>query len=190
VAIGASAVAVIALVALMIYSALPGVGLQLRGTPASATNAFAPSRVQTLTSPAAAVPLLAGVLADYRRVSAGDLPGRARDLATVREAVDFPVEPITGRGFRLLAAWTTDLGGEAAAVLAYRLDDRLVLQYLVPEQLFFRHPVVRSAVAAGHVFGVADGAQGVLGWAEPAAGSLLVADLSPDRLARAWAARR
>jgi anti-sigma factor RsiW len=143
----------------------------------------APGEVRQLASAAREVPLLDAVLDDYARVTAGDLPGRARDLAAVRGAVPFPVEPLHGERLRLLAAWTTDLGGEPAAVLAYRLDDGLVLQYLVTEQLFFRSPAVRAAISSRHVLAASDGARGVVAWPDAASGSVLVADMPPERLA-------
>jgi len=152
---------------------------RFRGTPAL-------DRGAVLT--AGTAPLLAAVLDDYRRVAARDLPGRARDLAAVRAAVPFPVEPLRdrqrgGRQLRLLGAWTTSLAGEPAAVLAYRWDDRLLLQYVVPEHLFFRHPAVRSAVAGGRLLAAADGAQRLVAWPEAAAGSLLVGDAGLEQLA-------
>ena len=130
------------------------------------------------------VPLVRGVLADYRRVTAGDLPGRARDLEVVRGAVPFPVEPLHAPGVRLLAAWTTELEGEPAAVLAYRWDDRIVLEYLVPEERFFQHRDIRRAVTGGRLLVASDGAQGVAAWPTESAGALLVGDLPPERLAR------
>ncbi|HKN66815.1 MAG TPA: zf-HC2 domain-containing protein [Gemmatimonadaceae bacterium] len=128
------------------------------------------------------VPLLRDVLADYRRVVAGDLPGRARDLDAVRSAVAFPIEPLGGSAVRLLAAWTTDLGGEPAVVLAYRWDDRILLQYVVSEERFFQHPALRQAVADGGLLAARDGAQGIVAWPTASAGTLLIADLPPERL--------
>jgi anti-sigma factor RsiW len=141
-----------------------------------------------LASSPASVPLIRGVLADYRRVTASDLPGRARDLEVVREAVPFPVEPLHAPGVRLLAVWTTELEGEAAAVLAYRWDDHIVLEYLVPETRFFQHRDVRRAVTDGRLLVASDGAQGIVAWPTLAAGALLVGDLVPERLARLAAA--
>jgi len=154
-----------------------------------ATNAIwrareSASQLGPLTVSASAVPLVRDVLADYRRVTAGDLPGRARDLDAVRSAVSFPIEPLHGSGIRLLAAWTTELVGEPAAVLAYRYDDRIVVEYLVGEGRFFQHPAVRSAVSGHRVFTASDGEQGIVGWPTDAAGALLVGDLPPARLAR------
>jgi anti-sigma factor RsiW len=141
-----------------------------------------------LASSATSVPLIRGVLADYRRVTASDLPGRARDLEVVRGAVPFPVEPLRASGVRLLAAWTTQLDGEPAAVLAYRWDDRIVLQYLLPEIRFFQNRDVRRAVSGGRLLVASDGAQGIVAWPTEAAGALLVGDLAPERLVRLAAA--
>ena len=138
--------------------------------------------IAPLVTSTSAVPLLRDVLADYRRVVAGDLPGRARDLDAVRSAVAFPIEPLGGSAVRLLAAWTTDLGGEPAVVLAYRWDDRLLLQYVVSEERFFHHPAVRQAVADGGLLAARDGAQGIVAWPTASAGTLLIADLPPERL--------
>jgi hypothetical protein len=96
----------------------------------------------------------------------------------------FPIEPLRspGAGLRLLAAWTTDLQGEPAAVLAYRWEDRIVLEYLVGEERFFQHPAVRHGVADGHVIAATDGMQGLVAWPTAAAGAVLVGDVSPARL--------
>lgn len=128
------------------------------------------------------VPLLQHVLQDYRDVISRDLPGRARDLDAVRGAVPFPVQPLRGEGLRLLAAWSTDLHGEPAAVLAYRWRDQLVLEYLVAEPVFFRHPLVRAPIAAGEAVSTVSGAQGVLAWAAPESGAILVGEVSPALL--------
>jgi anti-sigma factor RsiW len=137
-----------------------------------------------LASSPSSVPLVRSVLADYRLVTAGDLPGRARDLEVVRGAVPFPVEPLHAPGVRLLAAWTTELEGEPAAVLAYRWDDRIVLQYLVAEERFFQHGDIRRAVTGGSLLVASDGAQGIVAWPTESGGALLVGDLEPERLAR------
>jgi anti-sigma factor RsiW len=102
----------------------------------------------------------------------------------VRSAVPFPIEPLHGSGIRLIAAWTTVLVDEPAAVLAYRWDDRIVVEYLVGEGRFFQHPAVRSAVGGHRVLAASDGAQGIVGWPTEAAGALVVGDLPPERLAR------
>jgi anti-sigma factor RsiW len=141
-----------------------------------------PAAVAALSTSPSAVPLLRDVLADYRRVMASDLPGRARDLDAVRSAVPFPIEPLSGTAVRLLAAWTTNLAGEPAVVLAYRWDDRILLQYVVSEERFFQHSALRQAVADGGLLAARDGAQGIVAWPTASAGTLLIADLPPERL--------
>lgn len=128
------------------------------------------------------VPLLTEVMADFRRVTRGDLPGRARDLEAVRAAVPFPVEPIAGDAARLLAVWSTTLEGEPAAVLAYRWHDQLVFAYLVSEAVFFRHSSVRAPVAAGSLISARNGTQGMLAWAASRSGVILVGDVPLDAL--------
>ena len=143
-----------------------------------------PARVSLapLRTTAASVPLLRDALADYRRVVAGDLPGRARDLDAVRSAVPFPIEPLAASNVRLIAAWTTQLLDDPAVVLAYRWDDRILLQYVVPEQRFFQHPALRQAVAGGGLLAARDGAQGIVAWPTASAGALLVGDVPPEQL--------
>jgi anti-sigma factor RsiW len=128
------------------------------------------------------IPMIDDAVANYRMIMAGDLPGRARDLAAVRAAVPFPIEPMGGSDLRLLAAWTTDIRGEPAAALAYRWGDRVIVQYVVSEQLFFRNPAVRRAVAASRTFVTARGPQSVIAWPEQVGGTLLVGDGLPEEL--------
>jgi anti-sigma factor RsiW len=140
-----------------------------------------------LSVPAAGVPLLADAAADFRKIAAADLPGPARDLDAIRAAVGVPVQPLTGPGVRLLGAWTTTLLGEPTAVLAYRWDDRLVVQYIVPDELFFRHPAVRSAAATHRALAATDGTVGIIAWPLAAAGSVLIGAEAPERLVGALA---
>jgi len=170
----------VAAAAVLLAIVAAGSELALRRRASSAT-------VAQLAVSSASVPLINDALADYRRVTAGDLPGRARDLDLVRAAVPFPVEPLRTPPFRLIAAWTTELGGEPAAVLAYRLEDRVVLEYLVTEDRFFHHPAVRRAVQGGRLLAATDDAQGVVGWPTRAGGAILIGDLPADRLARVLA---
>ncbi|MEO8564274.1 MAG: anti-sigma factor [bacterium] len=143
-----------------------------------------------IATPVHAVPLLDGVLGDYDRVAAGDLPGRARDLSAVRAAVSFPIEPLRAPNLRLVGAWTTNVGGEPVAVLAYRLDDRLVVQYLVAEDAFFRNPAVRSAVADRHLLTASVGERSIVAWPEAATGTVLVGDVPARLLRDIWTTER
>jgi hypothetical protein len=162
------------IVAIVIASA---VGVSYAVRQAAVSVSLAP-----ITTSVSAIPLLQDALSDYRRVVAGDLPGRARDLDAVRSAVSFPIEPLRSPSVRLLAAWTTVLGQDPAVVLAYRWDDRIVLQYVVSEQRFFQHPALRQAVAGGGLLAARDGAQGIVAWPTSTAGSLLIGDVPPERL--------
>jgi anti-sigma factor RsiW len=156
------------------------------GAAAAATTFVRHPAESTTLAPLSAsvrsVPLLRDALADYRRVVAGDLPGRSRDIDAVRSAVPFPIEPLVAPTVRLLAAWTTDLGGDPAVVLAYRWDDRIVLQYVVPEERFFQHPALRQAVAGGGMLAARDGVQGIVAWPTASAGTLLIGDVQPQQL--------
>ena len=130
----------------------------------------------------ASVPVMASALTDYRRVMQGDLPGRGRDLAAIRQSVSFPVQPLEAPGLSLLAAWTTMLNGEPTAVLAYRVDDHVLLQYVVSELQLYRSADVRNAFANHRILGAHDGEQSVVVWPETSAGSVLIADLSLNRI--------
>ena len=149
------------------------------------TSRFA-SAPRALSTPVHDVPLLGAVVDDYARVSRGDLPGRARDLDAVRAAVSFPVQPLRAQNLRLLAAWTTDVHGEPAAVLAYRLDDRLLVQYLVAEDVFFRHPAIRTAIADHHLLRATDAGRTVVAWPEQSTGTVLVGDVPTETLQTIW----
>jgi anti-sigma factor RsiW len=150
---------------------------------------FAPAS-RVLATPVHDVPLLGAVVDDYARVSRGDLPGRARDLDAVRAAVSFPVEPLRADNLRLLAAWTTDVRGEPAAVLAYRLDDRLLVQYLVAEDVFFQHPAIRAAIADHHLLRAADGDRTVVAWPDSSTGTVLVGNVPTQSLQTIWRSER
>jgi anti-sigma factor RsiW len=145
---------------------------------------------RAIAAPVQQVPLLGGIVDDYARVSRGDLPGRARDLSAVRAAVSFPIEPLRAPDLRLLGAWTTDVRGEPAAVLAYRLRDRLVVQYLVAEDAFFRHPAVRAAVADRHLLTATDGARTLVAWPGTSTGTVLVGDVPSGWLQTIWSSER
>ncbi|HEU4722301.1 MAG TPA: zf-HC2 domain-containing protein [Gemmatimonadaceae bacterium] len=146
--------------------------------------------VRAIATPVREVPLLDGIVADYASVSRGDLPGRARDLSAVRAAVSFPIEPLRAPDLRLLAAWTTDVRGEPAAVLAYRLRDHLVVQYLVAEDAFFRHPAIRVAVADRHLLTATDSARALVAWPGTATGTVLLGDVPSEWLQTLWSTER
>jgi hypothetical protein len=104
--------------------------------------------------------------------------------------VPVAVEPLHAPNLRLLAAWTTDVSGEPAAVLAYRLEDRLVVQYLVAEDAFFRHPVIRAAVADRHLLVATEDASAIAAWPGAATGTVLVGNVPARWLQDLWQTER
>ncbi|WP_310569201.1 zf-HC2 domain-containing protein [Gemmatimonas sp.] len=122
------------------------------------------------------IPLLELLAADFRTASARDLPGRARDLETVRGAVPFTVQPLRHADLQLVAAWTTDLDGEVAAVLAYKWRDALVMQYVVSDPWLFRSLTIRGAFAAGQSLGTDVSGVGMLAWSFGEGSTVVVAD--------------
>lgn len=139
----------------------------------------APERATLQPAPlvvTAPIPLLDLVAADFRTASARDLPGRARDLETVRGAVPFTVEPLRHADLQLVAAWTADLDGELAAVLAYKWHDALVMQYVVSDAWLFRSLALRGAFAAGQAVGTDAAGVGMLAWSSGQGSNVVVAD--------------
>lgn len=160
---------------LIMLGLLVAQAISSRGISQTTTTAIEPSRE---------VQLLGDVMADYRQVVGGDLPGRSRDLDAVRAAVPFPFEAITHPSVRLVRAWTTSLSGEPVAVVAYRWkDDRMVLQYFVSEALLFQSSAIRNSLALQRPVSLKEGAQGMLLWAEPQYGTILVGDFAPEEFA-------
>lgn len=139
-------------------------------------------QVSAITASGAA-PLVKNVLADYHVVNAGDLPGRSRDLVAVRAAVPFTFATLSHPELRLVAAWTTSLSGEPAAVLAYRWNDRVVYQYFVSDALLFRSPEVRASLAQNRALSLRNGEEGMLVWAGPEYGTVLVGEFQPEEFA-------
>jgi anti-sigma factor RsiW len=124
------------------------------------------------------------MVADYTVRMVRHLPGGENNLAAVLDSVPFAVRPISATGTQVIGAWTTAIRGQPAAAIAYRWRDRVVVQYVVSDSLFFHHRDVRAAVAARGLYRASDGALGVLAWPDSGSGSVLVGSLAPDELAR------
>ena len=131
----------------------------------------------------ARVPMVEDALADYRRRIATDLSLNAGDLAQVSDQIPFPITPLRSPDARLIGAWTTEILDKPAAVLAYRWGDRVIVQYVVSEALFFAPAEVREAVASEGRYAVSVGRQGVIAWPRAQSGSILIGDLPPSELA-------
>lgn len=128
-------------------------------------------------------PMVEAALRDFTRALEGELPA-PRALAELAAAVGHPVPPLEHPGLQLISTWRTEIRGEPAAALAYRFRDRIVVQYVLPESLLYRQPVVRDAVQAHGTFAASDGARSVIAFAGGGAGSVLVGVFPPAELAR------
>lgn len=124
------------------------------------------------------IPMVEAVLSDYRRTVAHELPLTGPlDLATLQADLPFPVKPLDTPQARLIGAWRTEIRGEPTAALGYRMSNRVIIQYVVSEALFFKQPVMREAVARQGRYVTADGAQNIVAWPGMQSGFLLVGEL-------------
>ncbi len=85
------------------------------------------------------IPMVNDVLSDYQKMALADLPALANSAEVS--------PPARLAGGRLLATWRTTVGGEPARAFAMRRGKSLVIQYQVSEQVLFRNPDVRQAMA-------------------------------------------
>jgi len=116
---------------------------------------------------ASQIPMVNDVLADYQRVVGNDLPTPSDDAD-----LSPPMQWANGR---VLARWTTRVGGEPAEAYAVRLGNSLIVQYQISERVFFRNPDVRQAVARAGDFRTRDNELEVIGLPMQASGLLVVA---------------
>lgn len=159
---------------LLVFAAIAGIAVAgVWGWQSKTVPSLVPPPLVARSS----TPALRSIIDHYRLVTQGDLPGRARDLDAVRSALPFVVTPLSDPEAHLLAAWTIDLDGEPAGVLAYRWKEQVVLQYIVGEAALFRAREVRAAIAERRAVVVQDGTLGLLAWPETNAGSVLVGDV-------------
>jgi hypothetical protein len=94
----------------------------------------------------------------------------------------FPVETLNLPDGELMGAWPTEIQGEPAAALAYRINNQIVVQYIVSEPLFFRQDVVRQAVADSGRYLTTDNHESLLAWPGTGSGNLLVGTLPESML--------
>jgi anti-sigma factor RsiW len=127
-------------------------------------------------------PIADAALRDFRRVAAADLPSGPH-LSAVEKQVPFSVPALRSAHMRLIGSWTTEIAGEPAAALAYRCHDRLVVQYVIAEHVFFRPPRVRQAIAAAGVYAAGDGDIHTVAWPGTDNGSFLVGEFPASVLA-------
>ena len=127
-------------------------------------------------------PIASAALQDFRRVTKATLP-QGPELAAVESQVPFSVPALKAPHMRLIGAWKTTIDNVPAAVLAYRCHDRLVVQYVVPEHVFFRPPRVREAIASSGLYAARDGKIHAVGWPGRDNGSFLVGEFTAAELA-------
>ncbi|MEO8295891.1 MAG: anti-sigma factor [Gemmatimonadota bacterium] len=127
-------------------------------------------------------PMSVAVLEQFHLMDESDLPTTA-DVGKIKRELPFSVPALHSPHMRLISAWTTELGGEPAAAIAYRCHDRLVIQYIVSERQFFRHPQVRRAVAQQGVYAVSNGTVTTVAWPNLDSGSFLVGQFTAAELA-------
>jgi anti-sigma factor RsiW len=134
------------------------------------SRATPPSRIEP------PVPMVEAAVADFRATMSKEVALSQPDLEALSDEVGFPVAALGDERLQLLGGWSSNLRETRAAVLAYRWGDRVVLQYLVSPELFFRQPAVRNAVRDGGRYLTSTQAHAVVAWAQGASGSLLVSD--------------
>ena len=127
-------------------------------------------------------PIADAALHDFRRVAQAALP-KGPELAALRAEVPFSVPALGAPHMRLIGTWTTTIDGVPTAVLAYRCHDRLVVQYVVPEHVFFRPARVRQAIAAAGLYAAGEGKIHAVGWPGTDNGSFLVGEFTAAELA-------
>lgn len=112
-------------------------------------------------------PMVRDVLIDYQRVTRQDLPSQpgGSDASP----------PMQWANSRVLATWVTNVGGEPAQAYAMRRGNSVIIQYHIPERVFFRSPNVRQAVARAGDFRTRDDQLEVLGIPMEESGLLVVA---------------
>lgn len=137
------------------------------------TQALFPGRVP--------IPMVQAAVTDFNRHAAHALP--QPNLVALRAHVPFPVAPLPTLSRQLLASWSTVIRGTRAAAIAYRVRDRVVVQYIVNQRIFFEQPAVRRAIARNGRYVARDGRFNVVAWPQSHSGVLLVGDIDPGVLA-------
>jgi anti-sigma factor RsiW len=151
----------------------------LSGNAGQGSGAPVPPKLIAIET--APIAISAEVMTQFERMDQSLLP-RELNLAELSSEVPFHVPALKSPHMRFIAAWTTELFGETAAAIAYRCHDRLVIQYVVSEQQFFRHPEMREAIVRQGVYAVSRGELSAVAWPDRESGSFLVGEFSPSEL--------
>ena len=86
------------------------------------------------------IPMIQDVVKEYRQLARTSLPQETPVQGTAL--------PVSWPNAKVLATWTTKVGGAPANAFAVRSGDQILLQFEVEDRVFFNNPVVRNAVAA------------------------------------------
>lgn len=156
--------------------------LGLRGSSGQGMGGMSMGRLAPVSVDSVPESIADAALHDFKRVADAALP-QGPELAAVESQVPFSVPALTAPHMRLIGAWTTIIDGVPAAALAYRCHDRLVVQYVVPEHVFFRPPRVRQAIAAAGLYAAGEGKVHAVGWPGRDNGSFLVGEFTAPELA-------
>jgi hypothetical protein len=128
-------------------------------------------------------PMVNEALREYERASVNELP-KPITPAELEFRVGRRIPYIPSAELKIVSTWVTTIREEPSAAIAYRFDDRVLIQFVVSEALFFRQPVVRDAIARSGAYAARVGARAVIGRARSGTGSLLVGDISLSELDR------
>ena len=156
--------------------------LGLRGSSGQGMGGMSMGRLAAVSVDSVPESIADAALHDFKRVADAALP-QGPELAAVESQVPFSVPALTAPHMRLIGAWTTNIDGVPTAALAYRCHDRLVVQYVVPEHVFFRPPRVRQAIAAAGLYAAGEGKVHAVGWPGRDNGSFLVGEFTAPELA-------
>lgn len=96
--------------------------------------------------PASEVPMIRDALTQYQRMQSIPLPLAAPG------SIDPADSPVSWPGSRLLASWSTQVGGEQAKAYWLRSGETTLLVLNISEAVFFRHPEVREALEHQGIF--------------------------------------
>ena len=127
-------------------------------------------------------PEAGAALDDFRRVADSTLP-QGLSLSELQARFPFVVPALRAPHMRLVAAWTTEFEGEPAAVLAYICHNRLVVQYVVSQRVFFRQARMREAIASAGLYATGTGRVNTVAWPDRDSGSFLVGEFPASELA-------
>lgn len=121
------------------------------------------------------IPMMGDVMQEYQ-----SLPSERLTPQNVRPESDLPARLA---GCKLVASWKTRVGGEPAEAFALQRGEHLIIEYRITENVFYRNPDVRQAIADFGDYRIRENALEVLALPLKGAGLLVVgpADAVPHR---------